>query len=100
MSRPTRAALCLRLVAALALCAVMASAARAAVTLPDTGLFAPVARQMRAIAPLTEVPPGGTAITPEFLGILLEAGNPQIALALLPQLRGDARATDLGRARV
>jgi len=44
-----------------------AGPAAAAVALPDTGLFAPVARQVRALAPKTQLPPGAGADDPEVL---------------------------------
>lgn len=77
-----------------------AGPAVAAVALPDTGLFAPVARQVRALAPKTELPPGNGPISPELFHTLLDAGNADVAYSLLPRMNATAPFADAVRARV
>jgi tetratricopeptide (TPR) repeat protein len=71
----------------------------AAVALPDTGLFAPVASQLRALAPRTELPPGMGAYPPDLFFTLLDAGNVDVAYANLSRLPA-GREGDVARARV
>lgn len=76
-----------------------AGPAAAAVALPDTGLFAPVARQVRSLAPRTELPPGAGSYSPELFGTLIDAGNVDVAYANLSRLAA-GREGDVARARV
>ena len=71
----------------------------AAVALPDTGLFAPVASQLRALAPRTELPPGMGSYPPDLFLTLLDAGNVDVAYANLSRLPA-GREGDVARARV
>jgi len=90
---------------AIALAVLAASSARAAgtavaapIALPDTGLFAPVAEQLRSrVSRLEALPPG---VTPERLRLLLDAGMSDQAARLAPQLASDAPGDIVARARV
>lgn len=67
------------------------------VALPDTGLFAPVAAQLRAsLARLAAMPPGRADA--ERVRLLLETGQADDAARLLPRLAGDPRAAAVARA--
>jgi len=78
--------------------AVASSGAPAAV-LPDTGVFAPVATQLKArLARLAELP--ATSPTPERLWLLLDTGQAGEAARLAPQLGADTPAALAARARV
>ena len=73
------------------------SAASTAPALPDTGLFAPVAAQYVArLAALKDEP----SLSPGQIKLRLAVGRIDEAARLLPRLTGDARETDVIRARV
>jgi tetratricopeptide (TPR) repeat protein len=96
-----RRVLALVVIAALAALPAPAAVAAPAVTvaLPDTGLFAPVAGQLRARLARLEAMPAGPA-TPERLELLLETGRVDEALRLSPSLEPRDPAALLARARV
>ena len=85
------------LLALLALPLLPASAG-AAPALPDTGLFAPVARLYRAQSEAAAK--GGASVTAGHLKLLLATGRVDEAAALLPKLAGDPREADVVRVRV
>ena len=99
---PRRRLAAAALALALALSAAVpdtAAPAPPAVALPDTGLFAPVAEQLRArLARLAELEPAG--VTPERLGLLLETGQADAAVRLAVQLGGETPEALVARARV
>src|SRR5213594_2918723 len=75
-----------------------AQAAAPAVALPDTGLFAPVAAELRAhLARLAELPP--RAAGPEAVGLLLDTGAPEQAARRAAALPSDDAETRVARAR-
>ncbi len=76
-----------------------AASVPAAVTLPDTGLFAPIAAQWRERVAETKRPARGE-MTLERLEALLEAGDVDGAYAALARMGGAKRAADVARARV
>lgn len=76
-----------------------APVARVSVTLPDTGLFAPVAAQLEArLTRLAEIP--AASVTPERLWLLLDTGQPDAAARLANALTGDDPAALVARTRV
>lgn len=77
--------------------ALIPTAAGAAPALPDTGLFAPVAKLYRA---QSEAAAKGTAVSPGHLKLMLATGRVDEAAALLPKLTGDPREADAVRVRV
>ena len=84
-------------VAALAIAPVLAVAATT--SLPDTGLFAPVAARTHArIARLAAR--GEAAVTPGRIRLLLATGQTDEAARLLPKLTGDSREMAVASARV
>lgn len=72
--------------------------AAGAVALPDTGLFAPVARQYRARLEAIRRAPEPAA--PGVLRLLLATGQPDEAARRLAKLTGEPRGADVMRARV
>ncbi|MFI5371151.1 MAG: tetratricopeptide repeat protein [Candidatus Eisenbacteria bacterium] len=92
----------LRLVTLLGLAAMLHAAggrAAAAVVLPDTGLFTPVAAELRArLARLAALP--GAPVTAERLRLLLDTGRPDEAARLASHLTGDTPEDLVARARV
>ncbi|MCC6349578.1 MAG: tetratricopeptide repeat protein [Candidatus Eisenbacteria bacterium] len=72
--------------------------AAGAVALPDTGLFAPVARQYRARLEAIRRAPEPAA--PGVLRLLLATGQPDEAARRLAKLTGEPREADVMRARV
>jgi len=83
---------------ALALGAVLftAKASVSAPALPDTGVFAPVARQYQAR--LVQLRAGSGAPTAERITLLLATGQPEEAVRLSSNLAGDAREAEVARA--
>jgi tetratricopeptide (TPR) repeat protein len=86
-----------------AACIVLAFAwvggpALAGPALPDTGLFAPVARQYRARLEAAARAPIG--VTPGHVRLLLATGQADEAARQLPKLSGEPRECEVMRARV
>ena len=80
-----------------AVAASMSGASGAA--LPDSGLFRPVAAELRAnLTRLGALP--GTSVTPERVRLLLATGQSDAAAALADRLSGDPREVRLVRARL
>ncbi|HTR97347.1 MAG TPA: tetratricopeptide repeat protein, partial [Candidatus Acidoferrales bacterium] len=80
--------------------AAAAAHAAAPVALPDTGLFAPVAKQYRGRLERLHALPAGE-VTAERLDLLLATGQPDEAARIVPQLpAGHPRRTDWWTARV
>jgi tetratricopeptide (TPR) repeat protein len=97
IARRPLAVVCL-FTAAIALGLTGTTAAAVTVTLPDTGLFAPVAAQLRAReAQLGMIP--ATSVTAERVWLLLETGQPAEAAKLAGKLEGDEPPTLVARAR-
>ncbi|MEO5987861.1 MAG: hypothetical protein ABIU54_07750 [Candidatus Eisenbacteria bacterium] len=71
--------------------------AMSASALPDTGVFAPVARHYRSR--LEQVRAGTGNATPERIGLLLAIGQPEQAVRQAGSLRGDPREAAVARAR-
>jgi tetratricopeptide (TPR) repeat protein len=70
-----------------------------ALALPDTGVFAPVARQLRdRLARLHAMPPA--RVMPDRIRLLLETGQPEVANRLLARLIGSPRAVAATKAHV
>lgn len=69
------------------------------VSLPDTGIFAPVASQYRArLARLDTLARG--LVTPERIRLLIDTGQPDEAQRLLSALSGEPREAAVARARL
>ena len=68
--------------------------------LPDTGLFAPVASQLREKLAHLASPPLGALLISERLELLLDTGQPDEATRLARQIRTDDPGTRLAKAKV
>jgi predicted Zn-dependent protease len=69
------------------------------VVLPDTGLFAPVAAQLKARESMLNAIPD-TSVTVDRLWLMIDTGQAGAAEKLAPSLRGDDVAALIARARV